>query len=204
MRGCGISVRRSRSPSTASRDVLSYQPTVAFGDSDRVRQQVHRYRLDVSAGDEPVYPFMPRRAADLRVGEFWNIALPNGRYACGRVLALDPERGWDGFLAGLMDWVGDQPPTAEAIAGVSGVLKHGAASVKVVTRHGGCILGWRDLRLDDVEIPLTVSHRSGGTVWVQRGIERIRPATRDEAATMPVAQTLGMRSLQIRAERVFG
>src|SRR5262249_10570900 len=37
---------------------------------------------------EPTYPFVPRSTAYLRPGQFWAIPLSDGRFACGRVLAL--------------------------------------------------------------------------------------------------------------------
>jgi hypothetical protein len=69
------------------------------------------------------YPFEPRSNVHLRPGQFWGAALSDGRWACGRVLAVKTESDayFPGnsrtFLAALMDWEGDEPPTAEAIAG---------------------------------------------------------------------------------------
>ena len=72
----------------------------------------------------PKYPFEPRSNAHLLPGQFWGVPLSDGRLACGRVLAV--KAGSDSyfpgnsrtFLAALMHWEGDEPPTAEDIARV--------------------------------------------------------------------------------------
>ena len=69
------------------------------------------------------------------------------------------------FLAGLMDWSGDEPPTAQAIAGCK-LLEQGRAHVAAITDTGGKILGHRDLELDGLPGLLQVPHRGGGTVWL--------------------------------------
>jgi len=52
-----------------------------------------------------------------------------------------------GFVAGLMAWVGDEPPTAGALAGCK-VLDQGHAHIKTIVHTGSQILGWRDLDED--------------------------------------------------------
>jgi len=106
------------------------------------------------------------------------------------------------FLAGLVDWVGVAPPDAESIAGAV-LLDNGMAHVKTIQETGGQILGVRSLDLDGVTGLLRVSHRSGGTVYVYEGAVRLRVATREEAATLPVLATWGYRSIVHKAERAF-
>jgi hypothetical protein len=54
------------------------------------------------------------------------VPLSDGRFACGRVLDVPREPdlhvpvGRMLFLAGLLDWVGETPPTNQAIAGAEG------------------------------------------------------------------------------------
>ena len=36
----------------------------------------------------PKYPFEPRSNVHLRPGQFWGVPLSDGRWACGRVLAV--------------------------------------------------------------------------------------------------------------------
>ena len=35
------------------------------------------------------YPFRPKSTAELEAGQFWSIPLPDGRFACGRVLQMN-------------------------------------------------------------------------------------------------------------------
>jgi hypothetical protein len=99
------------------------------------------------------YPFLPKSTAMLQSGQYWAIRLSDGRFACGRVLALrEPgahrARTW--FVAGLMDWVGAEPPTGEAIAGAP-VLEHGHAHIRSIAGSEGGILGQRPLVLDGLD-----------------------------------------------------
>ena len=129
----------------------------------------------------PTYPYVPRSNARLLPGEFWAIPLSTGRHACGVVLGAG--RAEDeptfapsnrAFLAGLLGWEGDAPPTADAIAGAQ-VVAQGIAHVKTVTATGGKILG----RAASPIAPLTwrsaPSHGDEG--WIYEGNERRRPAT---------------------------
>lgn len=104
---------------------------------------------------EPAYPFEPRSNAYLRPGQFWGIPLSDGRFACDRVLAVlsrehpDPllMRSTKAFLAGLLDWVGDAAPDADAIAGAA-LLAQGQAHVLRIRENGRLVLGCRDLSVD--------------------------------------------------------
>lgn len=68
------------------------------------------------------------------------------------------------FRAGLMDWSGDEPPTAHAIAGYE-LLDQDRAHVAAIADTGSKILGQRDLELDDLSRLRQLSHRGGGNVW---------------------------------------
>ena len=106
------------------------------------------------------------------------------------------------FLAALMDWHDDKQPTAESIAGRS-IAAQGWAHVLTIRRTGGLILGERDLALDGIRGLLEVSHRMGGTVMLYEGPAPLRPAAREEAASMPVLSTWGFRFVSVLAERLF-
>jgi hypothetical protein len=98
------------------------------------------------------YPFEPESIAYLRAGQFWAIPLSDGRFGCGRVLYVpDPSDPQPSlylntriFLAGLMDWSGDEPPTSQGIAGCK-LLEQGRVHVVATTDTGSKILGQRDL-----------------------------------------------------------
>lgn len=99
------------------------------------------------------FPFYPKSNAKLLRGDFWGIPLNSGRFACGRVLDL-PRKGDYGaktsFLAGLLDWVGNELPTFESIAGAK-LLQQGDAHIFTITKNDGLILGNRPLKLDNIE-----------------------------------------------------
>lgn len=129
----------------------------------------------------PSYPHVPRSNARLQPGEFWAIPLSTGRYACGVVLGVarvGDERLFApnnrAFLAGLLDWEGDAPPTAEAIAGAR-VMAQGIAHVKAIAETGGEILG----RSVAPVAPLTWRSAPGPADegWVYEGVDPVRPAT---------------------------
>src|SRR5689334_9354260 len=103
----------------------------------------------------PGYPFEPKSNAYLQPGQFWGVPLSDGRWACGRVLASKTESdsyfpgNSRAFLAALMEWEGDDPPTAEGIAGYQ-VVAQGWAHVLTIQKNGGQILGERHLDLDGI------------------------------------------------------
>jgi hypothetical protein len=154
------------------------------------------------------YPFEPRSIMYLRAGQFWAVPLSDSRFGCGRVLHVpgrsDPEPSLylntRTFLAGLMDWSGDEPPTAQAIAGYK-LLEQGRAHVAAITGTGSKILGQRDLELDGLPGLLQVSHRGGGTVWLYEGGRRLRAATGQERQTLPVMSVWGRQVIVLLAER---
>lgn len=114
---------------------------------------------------------------------------------------MKPRSGSGGrtlFLAGLMDWVGEKPPSDRSIAGAA-LLTQGQAHVKTIIETGPALLGHRALEEDDIEPALTVS---GDPVWLVQGYVRLRRATRDETATLPVFSTWGYRVIALLAEKL--
>ncbi|MGG1639131.1 Imm26 family immunity protein [Paenibacillus sp. NRS-1760] len=101
------------------------------------------------------YPFKPKSNSSLFAGQFWAIPLSNGQFACGRVIqvtksyTVSPTRT---FLAGLLDWLGETPPSSELIAGRK-TIAQGVAHVLAIheTGLGEMITGFRPLDLDEVE-----------------------------------------------------
>jgi hypothetical protein len=102
------------------------------------------------------------------------------------------------FLAGLLDWSGDEEPTGEAIAGAA-LLEQGKVHVKTVAATGGAILGHRPLEHDELRPSVWVTHRGGGTVHLYEGLSRLRPATDDERRSMPVMAAWGYTFIQALA-----
>ena len=155
----------------------------------------------------PAYPFVPKSNRWLLAGQFWAVPLSDGRFGCGRV--LDVPRKPDIhvtvartiFLAGLLDWVDDVPPTGAAIAGAA-LVAQGFAHIKAITTTGGDVLGHRDLDEDGIVPAMWRSHEGGGTVWVYEGVRRLRPATAADRA-LPVMTTWGYSVISVLAEGAF-
>jgi hypothetical protein len=156
----------------------------------------------------PSYPFEPRSNAYLEPGQFWGIPLSDGRFACGRVLAIpgDDDMLLTGstkeFAAGLLNWTGNKVPTGDSIAG-SPVLTSGIAHIKAIRLNGQFILGTRPLGSDGIGDEIAVTHRSGGTPYVYRNFERVRPASREEIAALPMVRHWGYNVIRLLAENVF-
>ena len=70
------------------------------------------------------------------------------------------------FVAGLVDWLGTEPPTAESIAGRA-VLPQAKAHIDAIAKTGGAVLGMRALELDHLEPIDPVDYRVGAVhrVW---------------------------------------
>jgi hypothetical protein len=99
----------------------------------------------------PDYPFTPKSNRYLRPGQFWALPLSDGRFGCGRVMAVPGFGPKDrtGFFAGLMDWIGAEPPTDDALAGGKVVLQ-AKTDFRAIANTGGAVLGLRPLELDQL------------------------------------------------------
>jgi hypothetical protein len=136
----------------------------------------------------------------MQVGQFWSIPLDECWFACGRVLQLNEVNGKRHtrlFLAGLMDWIGNAPPTFESISG-AGIVSHGAAHVKTISANEGQILGCRELSLDGIEIPETVE-----ATELRRGFHVVGLATREQRASLTLFTTWGFEVIVLLAERLL-
>lgn len=159
----------------------------------------------------PGYPFVPKSTTHLRPGDFWGVPLSDGRFACGRVMAVEWPQEDDNFLgtrnsriffAGLMDWSGEQTPTSDDLVG-SQLLAQGSGHIKLITESGGAVLGHRPLDADAVTGLMEATHKMGGTVWLFEGVRRLRPATREESASGPWLSGWGFRFITSLAESHF-
>jgi hypothetical protein len=120
------------------------------------------------------YPLSPKTTAQLSPGQFWSIPLADGRFGCGRVLRVDRDKAIGGrtrFIGAILDWVGDAPPSSEAIAGRP-VIAAGNAHVRLISFGGGAILGERPLSADGIEPPATVNSYWGDGYGVMRAERR--------------------------------
>ena len=71
------------------------------------------------------------------------------------------------FIGAILDWVGDAPPSSEAIAGRP-VLAVGNAHVRLISFGGGVVLGERPLDADGIEPPARVDTYWGDGFGVMR------------------------------------
>jgi hypothetical protein len=148
----------------------------------------------------PSYPFVPKSTGHMRVGQFWSIPLRSEHFACGRVLQVRDLGGKQDsrlFLAGLLDWIGTAEPTCESIAGAR-LVAHGAAHIRTITKNRGQILGCRDLALDDIEVPITLSDRDGSQL--QQGFYIVGPPTPEQRKCLPIFSTWGYSFIVALAE----
>ena len=151
------------------------------------------------------YPFVPKSTAYLKPGDFWSIPLADGQFACGRVLQLKKteKNKFDSraFLAGLIDWCGETPPTSDAIADRK-LLEFGRVHVKTIAENNGQILGSRPLESDGIAVPLCLDS-AGPNTMLQRGFEILRSATAGEMKELRTLRTWGYSVIKISAEKHF-
>lgn len=123
-------------------------------------------------GREVTYPFEPRSTTYLKPGQFWEVPLSTGRFACGRVLFTAATPGVadmykdapkTAFVGGLLDWCGDHLPTADAIAGCR-LIGMGRMHILAIRDTSSQIRGWRDLA-DDGLIGIRHTDTSFGGAW---------------------------------------
>jgi hypothetical protein len=150
----------------------------------------------------PSYPFKPKSATNLSPGDFWALPLSDGKYGCGRVIALKPSSGTGSrsmLLAGLMNWVGSSLPTTEGLAGYA-TLAQGQIHLRSIWESGGEILGNRPLAEDQIQPDGFLSESPGGNCMLMKGYEVVRPATAEEQRVLPVFTTWGYLVMQRRAQ----
>lgn len=140
----------------------------------------------------PDYPFTPKSAAWLRVGDFWALPLSDGTFGCGRVIEVPDKavrRNSMQLLAAVLDWHSNVPPSEESIAGAT-CLAQGDAHIRAITRTGGQILGCRDLALDQITPWVFRGAHSWKNSRVFRGLVPYRPQT-PEDEDLPILGTWG-------------
>ena len=134
-------------------------------------------------------------------GQFWQIPLSNKKFACWRVLQMD-QHGRTGFLAGLMDWSGDEFPISKNISGC-GLLEQGGAHIKTIPWSGGEILGYRSLDEDGIQLIPELSHLPSHNCMLMNGLEEVRKATLSEQQTLYIHGAWGLGIVKIFAEAYF-
>jgi len=158
----------------------------------------------------PAYPFAPKSNVHLEPGQFWAVPLTDGRFACGRV--LDVKRHDDGdpdarylnnraFLAGLLDWTGEEPPSGDSIIGAK-LVDQGQAHIRTILQSGGFVLGHRPLEADGIR-PLRWVGAHGPPHYLYQGYVRLRPATPEECRSLRPLGAWSVQYIRGRAEVRF-
>jgi hypothetical protein len=113
----------------------------------------------------PPYPFIPKSNRWLEAGQFFDIPLDDGRFACGRVMVAEVQ-GRRSFVVGLMDWIGADVPTSDDLAG-RGVLNQAITTIDAIGNNGGSVRGHRPLDEDALAAVDPHDGRVGATslVW---------------------------------------
>lgn len=149
------------------------------------------------------YPFVPKSAVTLLPGQFWGVPLANGSFACGRV--IQPAANHEGasrviFYGTLLDWLGNQQPTPDSIAGAK-CLAQGKIHIKSIKAFGTPILGIRPLALDNITPTLVISGLGDPSIgdWVMQGHELLRKA-RLQDVDLPQQQLWGAAYIRELAE----
>jgi hypothetical protein len=105
------------------------------------------------------------------------------------------------FLAAVLDWHADGPPTSAAIAGAK-CLDQGQAHLKAMTKTGGCILGHRPLELDNIEPWEFRGAQFHVNSYLYRGMDPLRPQQAADKS-LPVLSTWGYHVPVVIVERHF-
>jgi len=151
------------------------------------------------------YPYLPKTTRDLKPGDFWEIPLDRGGYACGRVvqLSIDNQSGRRDrvhFLAGLMDWFGQEPPTERSLV-KKRIIEQGSVHIKTVRETGGMIRGHRSLALDGLSPWVFRSAEFGGTT--QCGYYELRDVDPEIDMDLPIISGWGYCHIKDLAEERF-
>jgi len=91
---------------------------------------------------ERAFPFVPESSRDLQVGDFFGVALGDGQYGCAIVTDLKSTgvASRTTFVAGLVDWMGNSPPSRQEIARAA-IFDQGLTRLEAINRSGSAILG---------------------------------------------------------------
>lgn len=150
------------------------------------------------------YPFKPKSNRYLIPGQFWPIPLDNGDFACGRVIEIEPNSRRT-FLAGLMNWIGNNQPTAEDLKGCK-TLKQLDVHIKTIheTALDGYIIGYRSLELDGIEANYFISQLvHDENCMLMKGYKVLRQATEQEADKYNTLSAGGYMFIKCLAEELL-
>jgi hypothetical protein len=78
------------------------------------------------------FPFSPRSATELLIGDLIAVPAPDGKWTCLQVLELKP-RARTELVVGPLPWVGSDRPTGETVEGLEPVAR-ALTRIEIFTR----------------------------------------------------------------------
>jgi len=163
-----------------------------------------RIYLSVRHSVKRSYPLQPKSAITLLCGEFWAIPLADGNFGCGVVVspALNkPGASRTLFLAGLLDWRGSTPPTANAIAS-STCFAQAKLHYEGIAYIGAKVIGVRLPGSVALEPWYFRGAECADNSHIQHGLELLRPQTAEDSH-LPVIGVWGYEFPRLLIERRF-
>ena len=127
---------------------------------------------------ETKYSLVPKSTSRLRRGQFWPISLSDGRFGAGCVLGefwRNNKKDARGFIAGVVNWIGSNPPTEADLEGV-GIYRYAFAHIKCISEAGASIIGEANLEYGNIpevadslsmpawgyDVPVILAHKLAG------------------------------------------
>ena len=123
------------------------------------------------------FPLSPRSSRDLRIGDFWSVALADGSLGCLQVIDLTSSGPGTlkTLVAGVVDWRGQSPPTTSELAGRR-IIDVGLTRIEAFTKIGSQVLGNSDQTIGASEFPSNYRDFKVGTihhVWGWRALPQV-------------------------------
>ncbi|WP_444944727.1 Imm26 family immunity protein [Microbulbifer sp. ZKSA006] len=146
-----------------------------------------------------MYPHIPKKASEVKEGDFYYIPLSNGWFACGRLLEIKKKSGrkTKSILVGLHDWTAARHPTAEDIHNCP-IIEQGVMHINSIGHVGGEVIGFKPL-IDDNLKP-SPQFEAG---YLIQGFENMRPLPKEEYENYSRRVTYGLNSIRLKAEKHF-
>ncbi|WP_445364512.1 Imm26 family immunity protein [Microbulbifer sp. ANSA003] len=146
-----------------------------------------------------MYPHIPKKASEIKEGEFFYIPLSNGSFACGRLLAIEKKSGrkTKSILVGLHDWAGENYPTKEDIHNCA-IIEQGVMHINSIGHVGGQVIGFKPLSEDNLE-PMP-QFEAG---YLIQGFDNLGEIPTEEYDNYTRRVTYGLNVIRLKAEHHF-
>ncbi|WP_461784527.1 immunity 26/phosphotriesterase HocA family protein [Prosthecobacter sp.] len=150
----------------------------------------------------PTFPFHPKSTVHLEPGMFWEIPLDSGKFAASVILQKDPHSR-TGFLAGLLNWIGDEQPTPTSLKN-AGLVRQGTVHFKTIKETGGAVQGILNLSEYGIVPFMEREHNSPRAPVIQGYYRADVDLSEEERMKLRVASGWGYKVIKILAEKLNG